>query len=71
MVEEFQIGDDVKVSLNSELEDAKNWFKGKVFKIDPYSNHRHFYWIELDPAAEEILGIKVISVLNPKNIQRL
>ena len=70
MAEEIHIGDHVKVFLESNLGNHKGWFEGTVLKIDPYSKHRSFYWVELDADAQEILGIKMISVLNPKNIQK-
>jgi hypothetical protein len=59
----FQIGDQVKVFV-------EDWFKGTVVKIDPYSDHRQFYWVQLDPDAQAVLGMRVISVFNPKNIQK-
>jgi hypothetical protein len=42
-----------------------------VVKIDPYSQHRNFYWVELDDEAHQILGIRQISVFNPKNLVRI
>jgi|GEM_PF-1136305 len=50
---------------------SAGWFDGTVFKIDPYSGHRSFYWVELDADAQAILGIKQISIFNPKNIHRI
>jgi hypothetical protein len=42
-------------------------------RIDPYSEHRSFYWVELEQEVEPMLGkaTKLISVFNPKNILRL
>ena len=71
MGEEIHIGDHVKVFLDSNSGNKAGWFEGTVLKIDPYSNHRSFYWVELDVEAQEILGIKMISVFNPKNIQKI
>jgi len=65
------IGDRVRIRLNRELGVAEGWYPGTVFRIDPYSAHRSFYWVELDPDAQALLGIRQISVLNPKNIQKL
>jgi hypothetical protein len=46
-------------------------FDGIVVRIDPYSKHRNFYRVELDVDAQALLGIRQISVFNPKNIQKL
>lgn len=71
MTEDIRIGSRVKVFLDSKFQKGEGWFEGTVFKIDPYSEHRSFYWVELDEDAQAMLGIKHISVLNPKNIQKL
>ena len=71
MSENILIGDRVKVFLDSKFQTSEGWFEGTVFKIDPYSEHRSFYWIDLDEDAQALLGIRQISVLNPKNIQKL
>ena len=72
MSEVFQIGDRVQIFLNSELWGNEGWIDGTVVRIDPYSQHRSFYWVQLDNEAEAILGkgAKLISVLNPKNIRK-
>ena len=71
MSENFIVGDRVKVYLNSSRWKTDGWFEGRVVRIDPYSQHRSFYWVELDEDAQAALGggIQLISVLNPKNIQ--
>jgi hypothetical protein len=66
MAAEIHLSDQVKVFLSN-----KGWFEGKVVKIDPYSGHRSFYWVELDAGAQKVLGMRMISVFNPKNIQKL
>lgn len=71
MAEEIHIGDRVKVFLDSKFGRDENWVEGTVFKIDPYSDHRRFYWVELDEDVQAMLKIKQISVFNPKNIQKL
>ena len=71
MIEEIRIGDRVKIFLDSKFQNSEGWFEGTVFKIDPYSEHRSFYWVQLDEDAQAILGIKQISIFNPKNIQKL
>jgi hypothetical protein len=66
MAENFKIGDRVKIRLNH-----ADWYEGRVVRIDPYSAHRSFYWVELDEDAQAALGgsVRLISVFNPKNIQ--
>jgi hypothetical protein len=71
MTEAIQVGDRVRIYLDSKFGDKEGWYEGVVFKIDPYSEHRSFYWVELDEDIQAMLGIKHISVFNPKNIQRL
>ena len=71
MTEEIRIGDRVKVFLDSKYGNKEGWYAGTVFKIDPYSEHRSFYWVELDSDEQFILGIKQISVFNPRNIVRI
>lgn len=71
MTEEIRIGDRVKVFLDSKYGNKEGWYAGTVFKIDPYSEHRSFYWVELDADEQFILGIKQISVFNPRNIVRI
>ncbi len=71
MNEEIRIGDRVKIFLDSKFGDKEGWYEGTIFKIDPYSEHRSFYWVELDKEAQDILGISQISVLNPKNIEKI
>ncbi len=71
MTSAIQIRERVKVYLDSKFGDKEGWYEGVVFKIDPYSEHRSFYWVELDEDAQAILGIKHISVFNLKNIKSL
>lgn len=63
MSDEYQVGDRVQVYLNSD------WFDGVIVRIEPYSEHRSFHWVELDDMAQALLGLKQISVFNPKNIR--
>ncbi len=71
MDESIQIGDRVRVYFDAKFGEKVGWYDGTVFKIDPYSEHRGFYWVGLDEDAQAILGIKQISVFNLKNIQKL
>lgn len=70
MTEPIQIGDQVKIFLDSKFGENEGWYDGTVFKIDPYSEHRSFYWVELCAEAQAILGTKQISIFNPKNIRK-
>ncbi len=71
MTDAIQVGDRVKIFLDSKFGINSGWFTGTVIKIDPYSDHRSFYWVELDDDVQSMLGIKQISVFNPKNIQKI
>jgi hypothetical protein len=70
-MDDLQVGSRVRVRLGEKQRVPEGWYAGTIFRIDPYSNHRAFYWIELDPEAETLLGFRQISVLNPGNIQKL
>ena len=71
MTESIRVDDRVKVYLDSKFGISEGWYEGTVFKIDPYSEHRSFYWVELDEDVQAMLSIKQLSVFNPKNIQKL
>jgi hypothetical protein len=71
MADAVQVGDRVRIYLDSKFGDKEGWYEGVVFKIDPYSEHRSFYWVDLDEDIQAVLGIKQISVFNPKNIQKV
>lgn len=71
MSESIQVGDRVQIYLDSKFGDREGWYEGLVYKIDPYSEHRSFYWVELSPQARSILGTRQISVFNLKNIRKI
>ncbi len=70
MPDDFQVGDRVRVFLDSVFWRSEGWFEGAVVRIDPYSGHRSFYWVELDLEVEAAAGGKtrLVSVLNPARI---
>ena len=68
---EIKIGDRVQVFLNAKNWGRDEWFNGIVVRIDPYSEHRSFHWVELDADAQAVLGMKLISVFNPRNIRKV
>jgi len=72
MSHSFQIGDQVQIFLDANVWGSEGWFEGTVVRIDPYSQHRSFYWVQLSEEAQAMLGnkAKLISVLNPKNIRK-
>jgi len=65
MSDEYHVGDRVQVYLNPD------WFDGIIVRIEPYSDHRSFHWVELDDVAQAVLNVKQISVFNPKNIRKV
>ena len=71
MTNEIHVGDHVQIRPDRRTGRNDDWFGGTVVRIDPYSQHRSFHWVELDPDGEALLGIKMISVLNPKNIRKI
>ncbi|HCB01385.1 MAG TPA: hypothetical protein DEP19_03290 [Anaerolineae bacterium] len=71
MTNEIKIGDPVRIHLDEKFGERAGWYDGKVIKIDPYSEHRSFYWVELNEEAQIILGMKQISIFNPKNIKKI
>ncbi|HJQ14420.1 MAG TPA: hypothetical protein VJ830_06695 [Anaerolineales bacterium] len=72
MADDIQIGDRVQIFLNTRVWGNDGWFDGKVVRIDPYTEHRSFYWVELDEESAAALGkgTRLISVLNPRNIRK-
>jgi hypothetical protein len=70
MGDDIRIGDQVKIYLDAKFGEHEGWHEGKVFKIDSYSEHRSFFWVELTAEAQAVLGMKQISVFNPKNIKK-
>ncbi|HXF85809.1 MAG TPA: hypothetical protein VNK49_10525 [Anaerolineales bacterium] len=70
MTDEIKVGDRVQIFLNANTWGVEGWFEGTVVRIDPYSAHRSFHWVELDEAIAGN-GQKLISVLNPKNIRKV
>ena len=72
MSQTIRVGDRVQIFLNSKTWPSEGWFDGTVVRIDPYSEHRSFYWVELDDDVLALVGtrVKQISVLNPKHIRK-
>jgi hypothetical protein len=80
MGDEIKIGDRVQIFLDANVWGSEGnagapwpyWFDGTVVRIDPYTQHRSFFWVQLDDASAALLGkgTRLISVLNPKNIRK-
>lgn len=68
----LRVGDRVLVYLEPSRWSTHGWLSGTVVRIDPYSAHRDFHWIELDVPARPSQGgeMDLVSVLNPKHIRR-
>lgn len=67
----IQLGDKVEIRLDTKFGEMEGWYRGIVFRIEPYSEHRSFYWVNLDDDARAVLGVGEISVFNPKNIRKV
>jgi len=66
-------GDRAKIFLDSNFWESEGWFEGTVARIDPYSEHRGFFWVELDTPVQSKQGglTNRVSVLNLKNIKKI
>ena len=71
MSESINIGDRVQIRLDTKFGEYEGWYAGIVMRIEPYSEHRKFYWVRLDAEAQSILRTQEISVFNPKNIRKI
>jgi hypothetical protein len=69
----FHIGERVRVFLDSKSWKSEGWFDGTVVRIDPYSEHRSFHWVELDTPVRSMQGgsVNLVSVFNLKNIKKI
>jgi len=67
----YQLGDRVEVYLDARRARSAGWYAGMIVRIDPYSEHRSFYWVEFDPDLQALLGFGAISVFNPKHIRKV
>ena len=69
---EYEVGEKVEILLDSSIWGNLGWLSGTVVSIEPYSSHRSFYWVQLDPTNDYTAGTAgLISVLNPKKIRRV
>ena len=70
MEETLEVGDRVEIYLDAKFGEREGWHAGTIFKIDPYSEHRRFYWVRFEAHVAALLGMPHVSVFNPKNIRR-
>ena len=72
MPDEIQVGERVQIYLDSSYWESEGWFDGTVVRIDPYSEHRRFIWVELDTEVRLAAGgtTRLVSVLNPARIRK-
>jgi hypothetical protein len=70
MADTYQVGERVQVYLDEKFGEHEGWYTGTVARIEPYSEHRSFYWVRLGADAQALLRMVEISVFNPKNIKR-
>jgi hypothetical protein len=68
----LKVGDRVRVQLDSGTWQTAGWIEGTLVRIDPYSAHRSFHWVELDLEAQLARGgrTRLVSILNPRHIRK-
>ncbi len=73
MSDPIRVGDRVRILLEAGTWKTPGSYEGTVIRIDPYSSHRQFYWVELDLEVVDPSGKRtnLISVFNPKKIARI
>ncbi len=69
----FNVGDRVRVRLDGKYWRSPGWFDGTIVRIDPYTAHRSFHWVELDTPVQDRLGgrTSMVSILNPQHVVRI
>jgi hypothetical protein len=69
----FTVGDRVRVRLDGKYWRTAGWFDGTIVRIDPYTAHRSFHWVELDTPVQDRHGgrASMVSILNPQHIVRI
>lgn len=73
MDESYQPGERVEIWLDSPFWGNIGWLSGTIVSVEPYSQHRSFFWVQLDASSQETLGKPSgpIAVLNPRNIRKI
>jgi len=70
MTEPLKIGDRVEIHLDAKFGEREGWYNGVIVRIDPYSDHRSFYWVQLSDDAQAVLNLREISIFNPRHIRK-
>jgi hypothetical protein len=67
------VGDRVRVNLGASTWRTAGWYEGTILRIDPYSAHRSFHWVELDAPVEFAQGgrTNIVAVLNPRHMVKI
>ncbi len=71
---DYHPGDRVEIRLESGFWGKAGWLPGTVLRLEPYSQHRSFIWVQVDEAAaRQAFGraLAPIAVLNPRNIRAI
>lgn len=69
---DYRPGDRVEIRLENDFWGKVGWLPGAIVRMEPYSQHRSFIWVQVDDAAaQQAFGraLGPIAVLNPKNIR--
>ena len=68
---EWKVGDRVEICLSAPHWQPPGWHAGVVIDLEPYTQHRSFYWVRLDCPVVSSQGVStdLISVLNPAHIR--
>ncbi len=70
---DYHPGEQVEIRLESDFWGNVGWLPGTVLRLERYSQHRNFIWVQVDEtAARQAFGrpLGAIAVLNPKNIRK-
>ncbi|MEJ5223953.1 MAG: hypothetical protein WHV44_05805 [Anaerolineales bacterium] len=70
---DYRPGEQVEIKLDSDFWGNVGWLPGVVLRLEPYSQHRSFIWVQVhDAAARQAFGRPMgpIAVLNPRNIRK-
>jgi hypothetical protein len=70
MTEVIRAGERVEVLVRAKGTGREDWFEATVVRIEPYSEHRSFYWVEFDEDVQAVLGFNRISIFNPKKMRK-
>ena len=69
----YEVGDRVRILLQAKYWQRPGGHEGTIVRVDRYSTHRSFHWVELDVPTQDRHGgtVSMISVFNPKHMVRI